>query len=98
MNAIRLIQDRNGNVDLELAAGAIALGDVAEQNQWLLLATHPGEWKEHPLAGIGIDGMLSDHETAAWKRAIGQALEEDGQTIDQLTVKDGKITIKAHYQ
>lgn len=98
MDALRLIQDSRGEVDIELAAGGMAVGDVAEQNQWLLLVSHPGEWKEHPLVGVGIDGMLADHETAAWRRAIGQALEEDGQTIDLLSVKDGVITIKAHYK
>lgn len=98
MNALRLIQDESGAVDLELADGGMAVGDVTEQNQYLLLTTHAGEWKEYPLVGVGIGDMVNDHDLAGWKRAIAEALEADGQMIEQLELTTEKLTIKARYK
>ena len=98
MNAIRLIQDGNGQVDIELADGAIAVGEVTEQNQYLLLKTHAGEWKESPMVGVGIDDLLNDHDLERWERTISEALEQDGQTIEKLELTTEKLTIIARYR
>lgn len=98
MNGLRLIQDNSGQVDLELTAEGMAVGDVTEQNQYLLLATHPGEWKEQPLIGVGIDDMVNDHDLDKWKRAISEALEQDGQTIEKLELTTEKLNIIARYK
>ena len=98
MNAIRLIQDGNGQVDLELAGGSMAVGEVTEQNQYLLLKTHAGEWKEHPLVGVGIDDLVNDHDLERWERAISEALEADGQMIEKLELTTNKLNIIARYK
>lgn len=98
MNAIRLIQDESGQVDIEFADGGIAVGEVTEQNQYLLLKTHAGEWKEFPLVGVGIDDLVNDHDLERWKRSISEALEADGQMIEKLELTTDKLTIKARYR
>lgn len=98
MKALRLIQDESGSPDLELTGGAMAVGEVTEQNQYLLLITHQGEWKEFPLVGVGIGDLVNDNDLMKWKRAIGEALEQDGQTIETLELTTDKLTIKASYR
>ena len=98
MNALRLIQDESGSVDLELAGGTMAVGEVLEQNQYLLLITQQGEWKEFPLVGVGIGDIVNDNDLPKWKRAISEALEQDGQTIEKLELTTEKLNIKASYR
>lgn len=93
-----MIQDDEGIVDLELSGGQMAVGDVTEQNQCLLLVTRPGEWKEHPRTGVGIDDILNDHDLDHWKRLITAALEQDGQMIEKLDLSTDKLTLKARYR
>ncbi|MCQ2298721.1 MAG: hypothetical protein MJZ81_01150 [Bacteroidales bacterium] len=98
MKALRLIQDNIGNVDIELNGGSMAVDEVTEQNQYLLLKTHPGEWKEHPIVGVGIDDLVNDHDIDKWKRAISEALEQDGQMIEKLELTTERLTIVAKYR
>ena len=98
MKALRLIQDESGSPDLELTGGAMTVGEVTEQNQYLLLITHQGEWKEFPLVGVGIGDLVNDSDLMKWKRAIGEALEQDGQTIETLELTTDRLTIKASYR
>lgn len=98
MKAIRLIQDANGAVDLELSGGHLAVGDVLDQNQYLLLITHKGEWKEYPLVGVGIGDLVNDSDLAGWKRDIAEALEQDGQVIERLELTTDKLNIIAKYK
>ena len=98
MTGIRLIQDDEGVVDLELSGGQMAVGDVTEQNQSLLLLTRRGEWKENPRIGVGIDDILNDHDLEQWKRLIADALEQDGQIIETLDVSQDKLTLNARYR
>lgn len=98
MTALRLIQDESGSVDLELAGGSMAVGEVTEQNQYLLLMSHAGEWKEFPLVGVGIGDVVNDHDLERWERAIGEALEADGMTIEKLELTTNKLNIIARYK
>lgn len=98
MNALRLIQDESGSVDLELAGGTMAVGEVLEQNQYLLLITHQGEWKEFPLVGVGIGDIVNDNDLPKWKRAIGEAMEQDGQIIEKLELTTEKLNLKTSYR
>ena len=98
MKALRLIQDESGTVDLELEGGGLAVGRVTEQNQWLLLTTHHGEWKEYPLVGVGIGDLAHDHDLEKRERDICEALEQDGQTIEKMELTTEKLTIIANYR
>ena len=98
MNALRLIRDESGSVDLELAGGTMAVGEVLEQNQYLLLITHQGEWKEFPLVGVGICDIVNDNDLPKWKRAIGEAMEQDGQIIEKLELTTEKLNLKTSYR
>ena len=38
----------------------IVIGDTCQQDQALLLMSHPGEWKENPIIGVGIQDFIND--------------------------------------
>ena len=76
----------------------MAVDEVTEQNQYLLLKTHAGEWKEFPLVGVGIDDLVNDHDLERWERTISEALEQDGQIIEKLELTTDKLNIIAKYK
>lgn len=94
MKGLRLIQEGNGVVDLELAGGGLAVGETLYQEEWLVLATQRGEWKEYPLVGAGVADMAGDEEMLYWNREITESLARVGIKIKGVTLKDGKLKIK----
>lgn len=84
--------------DLLVGKGGISVGDTSQQNQYLILATHPGEWKENPLMGVGIGDYVNDNETDFIRHSIYEQFRMDGITIDSMTVKPGDIHIAASYK
>jgi hypothetical protein len=51
--------------DMGIKDGDIATGNANAQDIDLLLTSHKGEWKQHPITGVGIsDYLLSDGRDA----------------------------------
>lgn len=97
---IQIMQDSDGNVDLSVNDGHLTTGDTMYQNQWLILNSHKGEWKENPKTGAGISDMANDNDTSEWKRKIREELERDDMEIEKLTLDMQKSTfeLKADYK
>lgn len=92
-NAIRLTQDQQGTVDLEISGGSIAIGDTQPQVEYLLLASHQGDWKEHPTTGIGLIDAMADDDTLYWQRLIIEQFRREGIAIKGVGFEDGSIQI-----
>lgn len=88
-----MIQDDEGRADLELSDGQMAVGETRNQEMWLALMTRPGEWKEHPWLGIGLDDMAGDNDMAYWKRVTIDQLRRIGIKIKNFTIKNGDVVI-----
>lgn len=74
------------------------LGNVLYQNQALILLCHPGEVKEAPILGCGIEDFTLDNNVLAWRRKIRMALELDGQQVREVRITaDNQIKIDAGY-
>lgn len=84
--------------DLLTGVGGMSTGDTTQQNQYLILATHPGEWKENPLLGVGIGDYVNDNETDDIKHTIIEQFWMDGIAVNSMTVKQGEIRIDAEYK
>ena len=93
MSAIRLTQDPDGIVDLEVSDGTLAIGDTQPQQEYLLLASHPGDWKENPALGIGIEDATADDDRNYWRREIVEQLRRIGISIKGVEFEDGSIQI-----
>lgn len=94
MQGIRLIQDNSGAVDIELANGTMATGETQYQEEYLVLATQRGEWKENPLVGVGVSDMAGDEDLRYWKREIMENLARVGINVKGVSLKSGQIEIK----
>lgn len=84
--------------DILVGKNGIAIGDTSQQNQYLILASHPGEWKENPLLGVGIGDYVNDNETDDIKHTIRENFKTDGIIISKMTVKPGDVRITAEYK
>ena len=96
--------DKDYDLDMKITRDAegkirsgVAIGDTLAQNQALIIGCHQGEFKEQPAVGVGISDMLLDHDPLAWRTVIREQLEMDGQTVDEVTVTNKGIKIKAKY-
>ena len=88
----------DSNVDIMFADGDFVIGDSTMQNQYLILSTHKGEWKENPFIGAGIENMTNDEDISYWKHCISEELKRDGMDVLELTIINNQIHINAEYQ
>ena len=94
MKGIRLIQGADGAVDIELENGAMATGETLYQEEYLVLASQRGEWKENPLVGVGLADMVGDEDLRYWKREITENLARVGIKIKGVSLKNGILELK----
>ncbi|MCQ2313278.1 MAG: hypothetical protein MJZ84_07530 [Paludibacteraceae bacterium] len=107
MTGIALTSDENKGYDLDLeikrdANGkiiqGIKLAETTHQNQAFILMAHKGDFKEHPLLGVGIQDIINDNDFPSWERLITEQFEADGQQIDKLEITSKGLTLEAHYK
>lgn len=90
---IHPVRDKNG-----LIVQGIQLGDVTNQNVGLILRMQPGELKEHPTVGVGIDNMVLDKDYLEYKHKIRQQLAADGMQVNHLDINGDNIEINVKYE
>jgi hypothetical protein len=91
--AISVKKDADGKI-----AEGMVIGDTLYQNEAIILQIHPGELKENPSIGCGIEDMLLDNDPIAWRRKIRQQMEADGQIVGEVKITTTGINIDAHYK
>lgn len=85
--------------DFDFSKGDFLTGDATGQNQKLLLGTSPGEWKESPVTGVGMEEFLDDEGPDDLFKEIREQFKMDGQVIKLLKVTpDGDIGLDAAYK
>lgn len=90
----------SSDIDIMLSNGDFVIGDSTMQNQYLILSSQKGEWKENPFIGAGIEDMLNDEGSEAyWKRRIAEELKRDGMDVKEVKIiNNGQININAEYK
>jgi len=90
----------SSDIDIMLSNGDFVIGDSTMQNQYLILSSQKGEWKENPFIGAGIEDMLNDEGSEAyWKRRIAEELKRDGMDVKEVKIiNNGQININAEYR
>jgi hypothetical protein len=58
----------------------------------------PGELKEQPTVGVGINNMLLDKDYLLYKHKIRQQLDVEDMQIKQLEITRQNIEINANYK
>lgn len=72
-------------------------GRTIHQNSAIILAHEPGQFKEDPTLGVGIENMVLDHDLLAWRRKIRLALEQDQQRVETVNINGNQLEINAKY-
>jgi hypothetical protein len=84
--------------DLKIRERGIAVGETTEQNQYLILATHRGEWKQYPSLGVGIGDYTNDNDTDFLRHSILENFRMDGLAVSSIKFAHGGIEITADYK
>jgi len=100
--AIALANDFDLKINTQRGAdGKVVKGLILEetlpQNQAIILKMQPGELKEVPYLGCGIDDISLDNDLLEWRRKIRMQLELDGQTVENVKFTNSKLLIDASY-
>lgn len=84
----------------QIVNGDFVTGESTRQNQSLALLTEKGGAKLHPTRGVGLMLFLKDEvNRAEVLTAIQAEIEQDGQTIEELNIRDfPNIEMKAFYE
>ena len=90
--------DENYGLKADPERHDLVVGDTTLQNQELILLAQPGEWKEHPMVGCGIEGITNDNDTNVWRRDIREQLQRDGMTVRSIRFNQDNIEIDAEYE
>ena len=86
------------NQDLQIKNGDFVIDNATLQNQYLLVVSNKGEFKQHPKVGAGINGYLLDDEQAGMLREIRYQFENDGMAVNRLEYKNEKLKLNAGYK
>lgn len=88
----------NTNGDLLVTNGSLSIGEVTNQNIYLLLACGKGEWKEYPTLGIGINDAIGEENTSMLMYNIRKELVNEGLSINELKITNEQLFINAQYK
>jgi len=83
--------------DLSVKDGDFETGAVVRQVQNLLMATSKGDWKQHPLLGVGIYEYLKSENLNVMVAEIKRQFKSEGLQINLIEINSDKIIIDANY-
>lgn len=83
---------------MQIANGDFVMGDATEQHQRRLLMAHKGEYKQHPLTGVGLADYIDDENKNELVREIRKQMVQDGMTVNVLKITTTGINLDADYQ
>jgi len=89
---IKIIRDDFGKIQ------GLHVGDVTKQNIAIILYMQPGELKEQPTVGVGINNMTLDTDFLFYKHRIRQQLDTEGMQVNHLEINGQNIEINANYK
>lgn len=78
--------------------GDFAIGDSTYQNQMLLLVSDKGEFKQHPMRGVGLSRYLESSDSEGLAREINTEFRMDGMTVNKVKVNIPDVQIDAYYE
>lgn len=83
---------------LQIRNGDFVMGEATEQHQRRLLMAHKGEYKQHPLSGVGLSNFIDDENPDDMIREIRTQLVQDGMTVNTIKVTSTGLGLDANYE
>ncbi len=93
MKDIRVTND----YDLEIAEGDFVIEDALVQNQSHILQNQPGELKQYPYLGAGVNNWLLDEQPNRMVLTARKHLEADGMRVSTIELENNQLTVDASY-
>ena len=85
--------------DLQFKNGDFRIGEVTDQNKVQILISVPGDFKESPTMGVGLEDYLNDERPGNMLDTIRRNLAADGMTVQQVAIDEaGLLDIDAIYE
>ena len=92
---IDLLLDEDGDIQFD-ENGELVIGESEQQDVELILATRPGDWKEHPTTGVNIHQYIKSREAhATVAREVNLQLKNDGFKVSKVEVDYPNISVDA---
>jgi hypothetical protein len=89
----------DSDFDLLIQHGDLAVGEATYQHQAILLKASPGEVKQSPTTGVGIDNFLLDEDKSLLLREIRSQFTKDGMSVRKVDMtSNGTLTINAEFK
>lgn len=86
------------NKKMLIKNGDFVMGDATQQHQRRLLMAQKGEYKQHPLVGVGLRNFIDDESPDNLKREIRMQFVRDGMAVKVLQVTPSGLNIDAVYE
>lgn len=83
---------------LQIHNGDFVVGEATKQHQRKLLITQKGEYKQHPLVGVGIANYLDDENPDDLLRETRKQFVQDGMAVNKLEVTATGVGVDAEYK
>ena len=92
---IDFLLDKDGDIQFD-ENGELVFGESEQQDVELILATRPGDWKEHPTTGVNIMQYIKSREAhATVAREVNIQLKDDGFRVSKVEVDYPNIHVAA---
>jgi hypothetical protein len=85
------------NEDILWVNGDLVIGDATGQHMRDILAARPGSYRLAPTATIGLPDYLNEDGVDDLTLQIRRKFAQDGLSISNLTIVNGKLDINAVY-
>ena len=84
--------------ELQIAAGDWVVDESTAQHRKALIIDSKGDWKEHPMTGVGAFNFLNDEGSGALAREIALQFVKDGMNVTKINVNvKGEVEVEAGY-
>ena len=82
---------------LDIRNGHLFVSDCSRQDQVMAILSQPGEWKEAPAVGVGIESWLNDDNPGDLALEVKIQLKSIGQTVNSVTYSNDQLLLDAGY-
>lgn len=86
------------DIDVAITGADIAFTESTDQQQNCLLLVTPGELKQSPKTGVGIESYLKENDVNGLLGKIKSEFQLDGMNISAIAYDNNQLLIDANYQ
>lgn len=85
----------NTDGDLLIVDGDFAVGNSNGDDIQLIIASTPGDWKQHTTCGANATAEINNSDAYAFKLRIEEQLKADGFTVNSVKLINREVEVDA---